>query len=124
MTSCYALVVVVVQFSLEEGYFCITPQKGIFQYISVEYAKAKRLVDFVILSHLYSRGIFEIYHPGEICKNTQCGFICAFFGVSPSFSCTKVVPRLNDIFNLNHALQVRDDRQRFRSVQPRARPPV
>ena len=26
------------------GYFCITPQKGIFQYISVEYAKTKRLV--------------------------------------------------------------------------------
>jgi DNA invertase Pin-like site-specific DNA recombinase len=25
----------------------------------------------VILSHLYSRGIDEIYHPGEICKNTQ-----------------------------------------------------
>jgi hypothetical protein len=24
----------------------------------------KRLVDFVILSHLYSRGIFEIDHPG------------------------------------------------------------
>ena len=52
------------------GHFCITPQKGIFQHISVEYAKAKRFIALAILSHLHSRGIFEIYHPGGICKNT------------------------------------------------------